>query len=110
MSDGLLTREQTVVACPACDYRRTFAEPSRRVGGAVRGHMRSADCDGTPTVGIECLLVCESCGYDAGDGATVTATDGRYPEATLCGVCRDHRDQRRVEAGFARLFEGKDDA
>jgi hypothetical protein len=105
MSDELPTREQTVVACPACDYRRTFAEPSRRVGGAVRGHMRSADCDGTPTVGIECLLVCESCGYDASDGATVEATDGRYPEATLCEVCRDHRDERRVETGVAWLVD-----
>lgn len=110
MSDDLLTRTQVVVSCPDCEYERTFKERNKRVSGAVAGHSRSADCDGQPTITVETLLVCRSCGYDARDGATVTATDGRYVEDTLCNVCRDHRDEQRFEAAFEQLLEPKGDA
>jgi hypothetical protein len=105
MTDNLLTRTQVVVSCPDCEYERTFEERNKRVSGAVAGHSRSADCDGQPTITVETLLVCRSCGYDARDGATVTATDGRYVEDTLCEVCRDHRDECRVETGVAWLVD-----
>jgi len=102
-----LTIERTVIDCERCGFYRETDATDRRKSAIIGGHAHGR-CPEEPDVTTELILVCDSCGYQHGqEGAEVSVVSETdpYPERTLCGVCREHRDALRIESAFGVLFD-----